>query len=304
MKKSILQNTRIIRDWTFLILILSIATVVSLNLHSENETETPIDKSEKLIIKGDYEGAIFALKPLLTSDEKSEAQEQALWLAHQLTDKVRMKIDDYSWDWTLPNKTEKDKLKREEIRDNWRKEREETVKKVNELGQLINLENVLHYFEPGNCYSYANFFLQQLIERYPNSHKRPVAEYHLIFGGFGIPKSLCLDTTLKQLHTYVDKYEKTGSVEVYKAYLEIARIHHGTWAALLTPDYGGEAERLSIEDEGDREKYKQHAEHHRTEALKYYALYHINPHGLTDVPSHQRLKKNELDDQDIIVWSC
>ena len=40
---------------------------------------------EKLITEGDYYDAILALKPLLTSDRKSEAQEEALWLAHTLT---------------------------------------------------------------------------------------------------------------------------------------------------------------------------------------------------------------------------
>ncbi len=48
------------------------------------ETESPLDKAETLMADGKFYEALFALEPLLTTDEKSVDQEEALWLANAL----------------------------------------------------------------------------------------------------------------------------------------------------------------------------------------------------------------------------
>jgi len=62
--------------------------------NAETTVETAIAKAEKRIIKGEYYQAILALEPLLTSKAKSEAQEEALWIAHTLTIKWEREISE------------------------------------------------------------------------------------------------------------------------------------------------------------------------------------------------------------------
>ena len=45
----------------------------------------------------------------------------------------------------------------------------------------------------------------------------------------------CDAETIQAYHAYIEKYEKTGRAEVYMAYLDLAHIHHGIWAALTFP---------------------------------------------------------------------
>lgn len=303
MYTSQMKHSRGIRGWIILFLILTGGTITFLTLQSEMDTQTPITQAEELIATGDYYDALFALKPLLMSEEKSTEQEEALWLAHQLAEKVSVEIEDESSVWGLPQRTEDDMRKIREARDNWRKDRNEKAKHINELG------HVLCYSEPGDCYYYDALFLQQLLERYPNTSKRPYAEYYLIFDGLSVPRlldfeSISLDATLKALHAYVEKYEKTARIEVYKAYLEIARIHHGTWAALMEPDHPSMPVTLSVDFSAAPEQIEQSKAFHRAEALKYYSLFHINPHGLTENTGYVRLKRNELSDVDFISWGC
>ena len=48
------------------------------------ETENPLEKAEALMADGKFYEALFALEPLLTAEEKSADQEEALWLANAL----------------------------------------------------------------------------------------------------------------------------------------------------------------------------------------------------------------------------
>lgn len=127
-------------------------------------------------------------------------------------------------------------------------------------------------------------------------------------------KSEPVEGTLSALRAYIEKYEKTGRAEVYLAYLDIAHIHHGLWAVLTFPDhpYVVMFDRFGT---GDPEKDKEHAESHREIALKYYAKFHINPHGLTDnfdnenfdfddENNYQLLKRKAEYGWDFILWGC
>ncbi len=76
--------------WGLTTLIILIGTGVFLYVKADQKhtVDAHIAAAEELIIDGNYYEALFALKPLLMSDEKSETQEKALWIAHQLGEKI------------------------------------------------------------------------------------------------------------------------------------------------------------------------------------------------------------------------
>ena len=266
----------------FSLLIVVSVTFTPFDLQSEMDVESPLADAEKLFLSEKYYEAILALEPLLISDKKSEAQEQALWLAHQLGEKVAEKIRGISFGMGHPQTT-KEVLT-------------EKIGTLNKLGAGFSnspFDTAYYYYDEG--------FLQRLIERYPESSKRAMAEYYLIFDAMSIPRQENLSLTLKVLHAYIEKYEKTGRAEVYKAYLDIAHIHHGLWAVMTFEGCdGGMAAWLAPGDD------TKSAEAHKAEALKYYLKYHLNPHGLTEPEDkgYERLKNEEAFGWDYIVYGC
>lgn len=62
------------------------------------EAENPLQKAEILMTDGKFYEALFALEPLLTTDEKSADQEEALWLANALC-KTWISTDDFYKRW-------------------------------------------------------------------------------------------------------------------------------------------------------------------------------------------------------------
>ncbi len=289
-------NTRSFRVGSFLILLLICVTFTLKQLQSDVDVQTPIKKSHELIEAGKYYDALLALKPLLTSDQKSEAQEDALWLAHQLGDKVTGMIDsELQANYHRMAKAGKTDLARQAEKKTFKAK----VKPLNELGARI-----YDYAEMQDRH-YDKGFLQRLIDEYPKTLKRPFAEYELIFTGEGIPRSGFAEDTLKTLYDYISKYEKTGRVEVYRAYLDLAHLHHGLWAVLTYPDEPGPSGGMGAGyTSDDPEEDKKRAAEHRSEAIKYYALYHLNPHRLPADESYQRLKNNEEFGWFYVVWGC
>lgn len=244
-------------------------------LRSHIDAQTGITEAEKLITEGDYYAALLALEPLLISEEKSEAQEEALWLAHQLGEKVAEKIREASG-WMGPLQRTQEELT-------------EKIRTLNKLGAGFSnspFDALYYYYDAG--------FLQQLIDHYPKTPKRAVAEYHLIFRNGAFRDSL--SSTLKALYAYIQKYEKTGQVQVYKAYLDIAHIHHGLWAVETFDDWD-EGMPLSLDPEDDTKS----AEAHKAEAEKYYLKYYLNPHGLPEDEGYERLKNEERFGGDYIL---
>lgn len=62
------------------------------------EAESPLEKAEVLMADGKFYEALFALEPLLTTDEKSVNQEEALWLANALC-KTWVHSDNFDKRW-------------------------------------------------------------------------------------------------------------------------------------------------------------------------------------------------------------
>ncbi|MYB93254.1 hypothetical protein F4054_19070 [Candidatus Poribacteria bacterium] len=232
------------------------------------------------------------------SKEKSEAQEQALWLAHQLAKKcVPLMQEEYGYSETAF-----------EVK---------TSEKTRRLDQMVGGE----FWEFAMYhYDYGYGFLQRLIDAYPNTPKRPIAEYYLIRKGSVV---LGYDAeTIQAYHAYIETYEKTGRAEVYMAYRDLAHIHHGIWAALTFPEES-DAGMYGFGHDGfysfqDPEKQKAPAAAHKAEALKYYARFHLNPHGLglrdnsdyefyglkKDETGYELLKKNAIFGWQFIFYGC
>ena len=205
--------------WIPVTIFLVVICVVRPGLRSETDAETtsesPFVAAEILIRTEKHYEAILALQPLLMSNTKSKEQEEALWLAH-----------------TLLIKWEKEIIENEL----WEKDTDQKIGILNQLG--ADFDNIEINF------GYRYGFLQRLIDAYPNTLKKPIAEYALIQSGYPVPqdifdevgnlseKSEPAEGTLSALHAYIEKYEKTGRAEVYRAYLDIAHIHHGLWAAI------------------------------------------------------------------------
>ena len=274
-----------------------IVAIMGISLYGYSESETPLAKAEKLILSEKYYEAILALESLLMSGKKSEAQEQALWLAHQLAKKcVPVMQKEYGYSETLF-----------EVK---------TSEKTRRLDQMVGGDfwdfAMYHY-------DYGYGFLQRLIDEYPNTPKRPIAEYYLIRKG-----AVVLGyghKTIQAYHAYIQTYEKTGRAEVYMAYLDLAHIHHGIWAALTFPEESSAGMWDGFGYEGeysfqDPEKEKAAAAAHNAKALKYYARFHINPHGLRDnyngyevygfkdETGYELLKKNAIFGWQFILWGC
>ena len=273
--------------WIPVTTFLVVSCVVYLGFRNETDAETTVERpliaAEKLIRTDNYYDAVLALKPLLMSDTKSKEQEESLWLAHTLLIKWEREI--------IEN-------------DLWEKDINQKIKILNQLG--ANFDNIDINF------GYRYGFLHRLIEAYPNTQKQPIAEYALIQSGYDVPRDI--DKSLTALHAYIEKYEKTGRAEVYRAYLDIAHIHHGIWAAITFSDHPFVAMFAPFAS-GDPKKNKILADSHREIALKYYAKFYINPHGIIDTfnyefygfkdeTGYQLLKQNAEFGWDFIFYGC
>ena len=225
------------------------------------ETENTLEKAEALITELKFYEAMVALEPLLMSDEKSKAQEEALWIANMLCVRLMEVLDD-------------ELMEVNRQRNPGQVRYAELEKKVflNQLGA-----NFL-YNEPAGMFVYHYGFLKRLLDLYPNSSWAPVAEYYLIQEGHPVPQDV--DQTLKALNAYVEKYAKSGLAEVYMAYLDIAHLNHALWAVL---------------------KDKARAAVCKAEALRHYAKFIISGHKGTDdsdnpesaLESYERLKQGK-----------
>jgi len=227
---------------------------------SISETENPLEKSERLITELKLYDALIALEPLLTDDKKSEDQEEALWIANMLCDRLQRILSDEYQEYYQEHGI-KGFIKGD------------LTKEWGKIDNLNRLEANFTYFEMGGEFLYHYGFLKRLVELYPNSKWCPAAEYYLIQEGNPVPRDA--HKTLKALYTYVKKYQKSGLTELYMAYLDIAHINHGLWAFLAHPDddpFGMTGEFSS----GNSDKDKELAADHKVEALKYYAKFIVS----------------------------
>ena len=246
------------------------------------ETTDTLEKAEALMTELKFYEALVALEPLVIASQKSKEQEEALYLANMLCERLaEIFIAAY-----IENPKD---IKTEEL------------KVLNRLGADIERSYFL-------VYSYRYGFLERLLELYPNSSRAPIAEYYLIKRGYPVG-ALDPDKTLKALYAYVEKHAKSGHAEVCMAYLDIANINHGLWAALTYPDEQGPGGNI-----GDGiasrniEKDKKRAAACKAEALKYYAKFIANGYGAEArkgaLEWYEKLKQNEKSGFRFITFGC
>ncbi len=247
--------------------------------------ESSLDKAEALITELKFYDALVALEPLLTADQKSEDQEEALWLANTLSSQLmRVLTDEFHEEHRdLPG-------------DYWVKW--EKAAALNRLGANIT------YNEIGASYWYHYGFLRRLVALYPDSSWRPAAEYYLIARGYNDREAV--EESLNARYAYVEKYAKSGLAEVHMAYLDIAHLNHGLWAVLAHPDdpYSRHVEINS----DDPEKDKQRAVKYKAEALKYYAKFIVRYENIVRydsrnvIESFEELKQNKKSGHGWIIY--
>ena len=222
------------------------------------ETENPLEKAETLMADGKFYEALFALEPLLTTDEKSVDQEEALWLANALC-KTWVSTDDFYKRWEKENQANN---KPEDGFMQWNK-----VTTLNQWGARI----VYEHFNARAEYAYG--FLERLVTLYPDSSWRPAAEYYLIEDGYN--EREFVEKSLNAYYAYIKKYAKSGLTEVYMAYLHIAHVNDNLWQALKSPESSYNHWFTSGHPETD----KADAAKHKAEALKYYAKFIVSVSG-------------------------
>ena len=217
--------------------------------------EGPLEKSETLMADAKFYEALFALAPLLTTDQKSADQEEALWLANALC-RTWVNSNDFYEKWN------KDRQSKFGGFMQWDK-----VITLNQWGARIGYE----HFNARADYAYG--FLKRLVTLYPNSSWRPAAEYYLIERRYNAREPV--ERSLDAHHTYIKKYAKSGLTEVYMAYLYIAHVNDNLWQALKSPEsnYNGWFTSGNVgTDKADAAK-------HKAEALKYYAKFIVSVSG-------------------------
>lgn len=256
------------------------------------EDKSPLEKSEALITELKFYDALLVLKPLLTTDQKSEEQEKALWIANMLSERLEGILSDEYLEYY------QERRGRGFIKGG-------LVKEWGKIDILNRLGAGFTYFEMAGGFLYHYGFLKCLVELYPNSSWCPAAEYYLIQEGFPVP--LDAEKTLKALYAYVKTYQKSGLTEVYMAYFDIARINHGLWAFLAHPEddpFGNAIEYSS----GDPEKDKELGAVHKAEALRYYAEFILSGfqgrgpgQRKRTLESYKELKQNTATGYDFLV---
>ena len=222
------------------------------------ETESPLEKAETLMTDGKFYEALFALEPLLTTDEKSADQEESLWLANALC-RTWVNSNGFYERW------QKDKQTKNEP--DWFMEWSKVIR-LNQWGAKI----VYEHFNARAEYAYG--FLERLVTLYPNSSWRPTAEYYLIERGYNEREPV--EKSLNAHYDYIKKYAKSGLTEVYMAYLYIAHVNDNLWQALKSL---GESEHYIGFTSGNTQKDKADAQRHKAEALKYYAKFIVSVSG-------------------------
>ena len=247
---------------------------------SFGETEAPLKKAESLITELKFYEAMIALEPLLMNREKSQAQEQALWIANTLgvevaenmtaeQDALRVYPDYGSFSADDP-RTQRIRKKREAV---------------------DRLEADIHYSEMAGAYIYRYGFLERLLALYPKSRWAPIAEYYLIHKNRPLEAVVDVEKTISVLLAYVKKYTNSGYFEVSMAYYDIARLYHGIWADLAYPELSPERS----DPIGDAANAKERAAFYKTEALKYYAKFIVGDYQETRWRTHEMVRQTYQD---------
>jgi len=231
-----------------LVLTAFLLAVPILPVTAAERPEDLLARSESLMSEGEFLQALLTLEPLLATAEKSSSQEEAFWRANALCDAL---VNDYILLRRFVG--ERGQAQTETRYLEWEK-----VVKLNELGAEISFNHL------ATNYHYGYGFLKRLIKSYPNTKRRPSADYYLIERRYNSGEAV--EKWLGDLRAYVGKNADTGVIELYMAYLDIAHINDNLWQLLTHPN-----EYSQYFTGPDRRLDEEKAAHCKKEALEYYA---------------------------------
>lgn len=253
--------------------IISIAFVLAFPIWSIlvfGQSEDLLTTSESLMTQGDFYEALVVLQPLLTANQKSYSQEQALWRANALCETL-VRDGILTREFEKVHKIGHTDRRRDEDYLKWEK-----IVTLNKWGAHIGFNHL------GGIYDYHYGFLKRLVELYPDSKRRSAAEYYLIQRRYNDLE--VVEKWLNELYSYVSKNADSGLGELYMAYLDIAHINDNLWQLLTYPDGIYNVPFSS----GDPALDKERAARYKAEALKYYAKVIISGYGGRFVHFSQR----------------
>ncbi len=203
-----------------------------------------LEQGRALMSGASYYAAVVALEPLLLGQEKSDAQQEAYFLA----DKACM-VMTTEYEYLLILEFEKLHGLSTGKDMEWAK-----IKTLNRLGAGITWSHM------GGTYDYQRAFLRKLVERYPDGSYAPAARFYVIRPGVNDENEV--QRELRELRAYIKNYPDLKEKDL--ARLKIARIYDNLWELLFEGPPG------RVFSSGDREKDLKRAADSRMKALAIY----------------------------------
>lgn len=203
-----------------------------------------LEQGRALMAGASYYAAVVALDPLLLGQEKSDAQQEAYFLADKAC--VVMTTE---YEYLLILEFEKLHGLSTGKDMEWEK-----IKTLNRLGAGITWSHM------GGAYDYQRAFLRKLVERYPEGSYAPAARFYIIRPGVNDEKEV--QRELRELRAYIKKYPDLREKDL--ARLKTARIYDNLWELLFEGPPG------RVFSSGDRKKDLKRAADSRLKALAIY----------------------------------
>ena len=232
-----------------------------------------------MVYEDQFIEAYLALEPLLTTDEQSAAQEEALWLAERLCAGIasqRRLTTRYNAEHGPPGEGGVATRKWQKAFEAW-----ELVGRLNVLGAD------LRWGESAPGYVYRHAFARRLLAEYPDTKHRAAAEFYAIEPGRDTPEHV--DPWIAALGAYIERYSASDTFEVAYARRALAGIYGSLWQLLTHASHIAEATPFKT---GDPEQDAARAEGYRRLALRHYADYMLSSAGQSFMSHPDMLHKN------------
>jgi hypothetical protein len=249
----------------------------------------PLSDAHALVYEDRFIDAYLALDPLLLSDQRSDEQEEALWLAERLCAAIAAQV-------RLPTRYEAEHgppREGHQARRRWQK----ALIDSELVGQLNALGAAFQWDELAGGFRYGHAFARQLLAKYPKAKRRQAAEYYAIRPGYNRRERV--DVWMAELADYVARYGDSGTLEITLARRSLAGIYGNLWQLLTHERAINEAAPFVTDDaEADARR----AEKYRQLALRLHADYLLSSAGTTSLghpdaarETAQRLRLGESD---------
>ncbi len=213
-----------------------------------------LSEARALVYEDQFIEAYLALEPLLTTDEQSEAQEEALWLADRLCAYVTTSDHLYSrFDAETPDDV------------TWDSGRAVALQAWGFIAELNSLGADFEWDHFGGGYEYRHAFARRLVALYPESRHAAAASYYAIRPGYNDRENV--ERWVADLEGYLARYGDSNTIEAARARHTLAGIYDDLWQ-LLTHRYDSAEAREYTTDDGEADARRAHE--YRILALRLY----------------------------------